>query len=282
MIEFEIVDVFSSRPFAGSRLCVVFKSDRLSESQMQDVARELNADETVFVLRPSCEGANYRVRVFTSRGESPFGSHSCIGTAVTLVRNGLIEPGRIVQECCGNYSSLFADETSGTLTVSGRIPPRRSVDVGLLCGLLRISESDAIGEGFRSGFGGGLNFLRVRRGTLGDCNPNVAAIESAGLKDVFVFEWDAAHRIARSRLFAPGYGIDEDPACASAAIGLGLWVCAEGGFEGTDIRPYRVEQGLEMGRPAVMECVVSRDNLDLVEVSVTGSVVCSATGMVAV
>src|SRR4051794_3407912 len=97
-LAYEIVDVFTDRPYAGNPLAVVFGGESLDSAQMQLLAREFNLSETVFVL-PSEAGATYRARIFTPEAELPFAGHPSIGGAVTSVRRGLVEPGEIVQEC---------------------------------------------------------------------------------------------------------------------------------------------------------------------------------------
>jgi trans-2,3-dihydro-3-hydroxyanthranilate isomerase len=62
-LAYEIVDVFTDRPFTGNPLAVVFGADGLDRSQMQTLAREFHLSETVFVLPPTQPGATYRARI---------------------------------------------------------------------------------------------------------------------------------------------------------------------------------------------------------------------------
>src|SRR3954452_19221119 len=96
-VAYEIVDVFTDRPFAGNPLAVVFGAGGLGGDQMQALAREFNLSETVFVL-PSA-AATYRARIFTPETELPFAGHPSVGAAVTTVRRALAAPGRLTQEC---------------------------------------------------------------------------------------------------------------------------------------------------------------------------------------
>lgn len=98
-VAYEIVDVFTDRPFAGNSLAVVYDAADLAGDQMHTLAREFNLAETVFVLPPTAAGATYRVRIFTPEGEIPFAGHPCVGAAVTSMRRGLFPAGRVVQEC---------------------------------------------------------------------------------------------------------------------------------------------------------------------------------------
>src|SRR3954454_16435230 len=95
---YEIVDVFTDRPFAGNPLAVVYGADDLATDQMHELAREFNLSETVFVLPPP-GAATYRARIFTPEHELPFAGHPSIGAAVTSMRRGVIPTGDNIQEC---------------------------------------------------------------------------------------------------------------------------------------------------------------------------------------
>ena len=56
-VAYEIVDVFTDRPFAGNPLAVVYDAAELGGDQMLTLAREFTLAETVFVLPPSAAGA---------------------------------------------------------------------------------------------------------------------------------------------------------------------------------------------------------------------------------
>ncbi|HEU4349136.1 MAG TPA: PhzF family phenazine biosynthesis protein, partial [Actinoplanes sp.] len=63
-LAYEIVDVFTDRPFTGNPLAVVFGAAALAGDHMLALAREFNLSETVFVLPPTSPGATYRARIF--------------------------------------------------------------------------------------------------------------------------------------------------------------------------------------------------------------------------
>src|SRR6187401_2255209 len=98
-LSYEIVDVFTDRPFAGNPLAVVFGAQDLARDQLQALAREYHHSETVFVLPPTAPGATYRARIFTLEDELPFAGHPSVGVAVSQLLRGLLEPGQVWQEC---------------------------------------------------------------------------------------------------------------------------------------------------------------------------------------
>src|ERR1700761_1385850 len=100
-VRFKQVDVFTSVPFKGNPLAVVFDADDLDTAQMQEIARWTNLSETTFLLKPTDPGADYRVRIFTIGGELPFAGHPTLGTAHALRESGYQpkQPGKLVQQC---------------------------------------------------------------------------------------------------------------------------------------------------------------------------------------
>ncbi|CCG85484.1 PhzF family phenazine biosynthesis protein [Erwinia piriflorinigrans] len=98
---FKQVDVFTSTPCNGNPLAVIMDANGLSDAQMQAIASWTNLSETTFVLPPTDEAADYRVRIFTKDMELPFAGHPTLGTAHALLEAGhpIKLPGQIVQEC---------------------------------------------------------------------------------------------------------------------------------------------------------------------------------------
>src|SRR3954464_14078374 len=120
-VAYEIVDVFTDRPFAGNPLAVVYGADDLAGDQMHTLAREFNLAETVFVLPPTSPEATYRARIFTPESELPFAGHPSVGAAVTSMRRGDFPPGRVVRECGAGLLPTAVRE-SGSATLTGGPP----------------------------------------------------------------------------------------------------------------------------------------------------------------
>jgi PhzF family phenazine biosynthesis protein len=101
LTRFRQVDVFTSVPFKGNPLAVIFDADDLTAMQMQAIARWTNLSETTFLLKPTDTSADYRVRIFTTHGELPFAGHPTLGTAHALLESGHApkQPGRLIQQC---------------------------------------------------------------------------------------------------------------------------------------------------------------------------------------
>ncbi len=98
---FSQVDVFSSEPYRGNPVAVFFDAESISDEDMACIARWTNLSETTFVLPPTSDDADYRLRIFTQTGEIPFAGHPTLGSARAWLDNRGTPrtPGAIVQEC---------------------------------------------------------------------------------------------------------------------------------------------------------------------------------------
>ncbi len=111
--QFIQLDVFTDVPLCGNPLAVFPEAEGISSRQMQQIAREMNLSETVFVLKPDnaapapdqAELKNKsatndaeaqkpsvlrRLRIFTPMREIPFAGHPVVGTWNALAREGVV------------------------------------------------------------------------------------------------------------------------------------------------------------------------------------------------
>src|SRR5215210_407442 len=155
MLDYEIVDVFAARAFAGNPLAVVFDADDLSTEQCQALAFEFHLSETSFICAPTEPGpdhpasaggppADYRVRIFTPFAELPFAGHPSVGAAHTLVRTGRLAAGRLRQECGVGVLDLVVDGDGAQLT-GGRPTLEDGPAAAELARAVGLSPADATG-----------------------------------------------------------------------------------------------------------------------------------------
>jgi trans-2,3-dihydro-3-hydroxyanthranilate isomerase len=284
-LAYEIVDVFTERPFAGNPLAVVYGGDSLAGDQMQALAREFNLSETVFLLPVTEIEATYRVRIFTPVAELPFAGHPSVGAAVSYVRKGLAAPGKLIQECGAGLLPIVVTE-NGAATLTGGTPRLgEAVDPAVLLGIAGLAADDFAGEGTTPGFAGcGIDaaFLPVERRALDRSYADKAKAVEAGVGTLSTFAWDAGTRTAYARVFVPGEGVPEDPATGSAALSLGVWLVANGWLPGDGTSEYTVHQGHEMGRPSLLSCTVTASGGSATLATVRGHVVPVAEGKITV
>jgi trans-2,3-dihydro-3-hydroxyanthranilate isomerase len=280
-LAYEIVDVFTDRPFAGNPLAVVYGAADLAGDQLHTLAREFNLAETIFVLPPTSPDATYRARIFTPELELPFAGHPSVGAAVTGMRRGDFPAGRVVQECGAGLLSIEV-RAAGSATLTGGEPtlgaPMDAAPLLAMAGL----TGPAVAAPRPAGCGLSWLFVPVRRDQLPQIQIDDAAAAKLGVTDICYFSWSSSTREAHSRVFIPGSAVPEDPATGSAALGLGVWLVAEGWLPPAEVSSYRIHQGYEMKRPSLLECTVTATEGQAVSATVTGHVCPIAQGQIAV
>src|SRR3954451_4790462 len=272
-VAYEIVDVFTDRPFAGNPLAVVYGADDLATDQMHALAREFNLAETVFVLPPT-GSATYRARIFTPESELPFAGHPSVGAAVTSMRRGVIPSGDVVQECGAGLLPITVRE-SGSATLTGGEPTLgEALDPEPLLAVTGLTAEDHETAGLAAprSAGCGLSwvFLPVRREALTRVRVDNPAAEKLGVTGISIFSW--ADGEAQARVMCPGASVPEDPATGSAALGLGVWLVGAGLLPADGTASYRIHQGIEMKRPSLLDCTVTAAAGRATSATVTGHV----------
>jgi trans-2,3-dihydro-3-hydroxyanthranilate isomerase len=280
-LEYEVVDVFAPRAFAGNPLAVVFDADELRAEQCQALANEFHLSETSFLSAPTEPGADYRVRIFTPSAELPFAGHPSVGAAHTLVRAGRLPAGRLRQECGAGVLDVVVDD-DGALLTGGRPTLEDGPDVGALASAVGLSPADAVGiPASVAGCGLPFAFLAVHPGLVDEAATVGTELDALGIGEgVSVLSWDAATATAYARVFAGDLSWDEDPATGSAALGTGVWLVASGLLPPDGTSSYTVRQGERMGRPSVLSCTVTASGGRATQATVRGAVVPVASGRI--
>jgi trans-2,3-dihydro-3-hydroxyanthranilate isomerase len=285
VLDYWVVDVFADIAFAGNPLAVVLDADALSTAQMQAVAREFNLSETTFPVRTTTADANYLLRIFTPTAELPFAGHPSVGTAWLMQSLGRVEPGRVVQECGAGLLPLQVDADGATLT-GGEPVVSEAVDPAPLLAAVGLEANDFAGTEPRwAGTGINWAFLHVTDEAVGRAVPDLGRLKElsaggANRTGVAVLAWQDGR--AHARVFAGGFGVSEDPATGSAALGMGVWLVAAGLVAADGDSSYEIAQGLEMGRPSRLVCTVTAADGRAVACKVNGKVAPVAKGQIAV
>ncbi len=263
---FYTLDVFTGDLLTGNQLAVVLDAESLDDRRMQAIAREFNLSETVFVRAPAGPGSRAALRIFTPGRELPFAGHPTVGTAVLL---GLIDRegkpaklGLALEEEIG----LIECEVEVTGAELGRatfiLPrlPERVIDLPDRAALARglgLDEHDiGFGNHLPGLFSAGVPFSFVplrNRDAVTRAKPTgsfAEAFTGAGA-NAFVYcaePLDKSHAY-HARMFAPNFGIAEDPATGAAVAGFaGAVMAFDKPADGE--HAFVVEQGDAMGRPS--------------------------------
>ena len=257
-------------------LADVFTDARdLDELTMQRLALELGLSETVFVLPPRA-GGTVRVRIFTPSTELPFAGHPCLGAAFVLgapLQRGVVEletgSGLVAVELERDESGriVFGRMTQPVPTVA---PYQRAEE---LLAALGVAASELPVEVYDNG----VRHAYVKLPSEGDVaglKPDLGALAEADLVGANAFSGSGTSW--KTRMFAPGAGVPEDPATGSAAGPLACHLARHGVVPwGTEIE---IEQGVEIGRPSRLFARASGSEAGIESVDVGGSAVVVARG----
>jgi PhzF family phenazine biosynthesis protein len=239
---FSQVDVFGTRGLDGNPLAVVHAAEGLDDAQLQRFARWTGLSETAFLLPPTTEEADYRVRIFTIEEELPFAGHPTLGSAYAWLRAGgqSRSNARIVQECGAGLVRVRRTPdglafASPPLIRSGPVDEEDVEHVASVLGIARAEIVDAAWAANGPGWVGVLlgsaeEVLALRPGFV-DLDVGVAGLHPDGVLEV--------------RAFFPKDGSTvEDPVTGSLNASLAEWLIGSGRLSA----PYLAHQGTALGR----------------------------------
>lgn len=270
-----VADVFTDTPLAGNQLAVFTDGRELDDRTMQALAKEMNYSESVFVV-PTEADADVRIRIFTPSTELPFAGHPTLGSAFVL--GGPLQKTVIRLETGAGVVPVEL-EREGPRIVFGRmtqpIPTFEPYgDEPELLAALGVDRSELPVEVYDNG-------IRHVYVTL-PSEEDVAALEpDAGrLKRVDAVVGvnciAGSGRRWKTRMFAPGGGVPEDPATGSAAGPLAVHAARHGRAPFSE--ELEIRQGVEIGRPSTLYARVDGSPERIERVEVGGSTVIVARG----
>jgi trans-2,3-dihydro-3-hydroxyanthranilate isomerase len=292
------VDVFTDRIFRGNPLAVFLDCRGLDDGLMQQIAREMNLSETVFVFPPSRPDCTVAIRIFTPAREIPFAGHPTIGTAWVLAVHGLSPRGAsrfVLEEKIGPIPvelegdparPAFIWMTHGPATFDPPLENRRG-----MASALGLTESDLLPGAPIQSASTGNPFLfvplrdreTVDRAAL-DVRGMLNAMSDQRLIGIFVFAPDPDPSAGRvySRMFAPHTsGVPEDPATGSASGPLGAYLVRHGLVKTASEVRIVSEQGTRMGRQSFLHITLAMQGDQIQSIKVGGSAVAVLEGELA-
>jgi trans-2,3-dihydro-3-hydroxyanthranilate isomerase len=279
------LDVFTSRRLEGNQLVVFTDARGLSDSEMQEIARETRMNETTFVFpRDAATERDHgiKVRIFTEDQELPFAGHPTLGTAVAL-RN---------RQQGGNVDRIFLDLKVGKVPVNfskrddgvfgemTQVDPQFGAlhDRAKVAELIGVQPADIHDEWPMQTVSTGIPFVVVplkRLSTLQSLHPNSERVRTyfANEKSLIDFYYitrdtgDPAVSIRSRSLLSNG----EDAATGSASGCTISWMVRHGVVPPNQI--VHNLQGVEMKRPSHIFMRASQQGDKITNVRVGGHAV---------
>ena len=297
-------DVFTRRPLAGNQLSVFPEAAGLDPGLMQRIALEMAFPETTFILPPETDDTDVRMRIFTPRRELPMAGRPTIGSTFALAREGVIGPDvdRFVFGLAIGPTSVSLEWTGDELAFAWMRQPLpdfgpvlENEDRVQVAAALGIDAGDVAAGLPIQVVSSGLPVLFVPIETRRAVDS--VTFELAGVRPifarhrlddlpVFIFSLEAGHddATAYSRMFAPAFGIPEDPATGGASGPLGAYLVHHGAVPSEGTAQMVSSQGVKMKRPSRVHISISSrasapsKDRDITSVQVGGAAVLVAEG----
>jgi trans-2,3-dihydro-3-hydroxyanthranilate isomerase len=299
-IKFYQADVFTSQPFGGNPVAVIPDAQGLNDDQLQQIAREMNLSETVFVFPPTDQAAVARLRIFTPTQEIPFAGHPVLGTFFILAELGIIPVKesitRVMQECnIGLFPvELHAEDGQVERVVMTQPKPEFLGPVDEIEDLYKVASALGLSKHVIADtkwpievVSTGLPVLIVPVRTLTavrSIRPDASAIMDIcrrfGANGIMVFTTVTVEPTStvHTRMFAPSIGILEDPATGSASGALGAYLVQNGVVDVAQTTEIIAEQGYAIDRPSRIFVQVDSDDDIIQSVKVGGQCVMVVEG----
>ncbi|MFB2938692.1 PhzF family phenazine biosynthesis protein [Aerosakkonemataceae cyanobacterium BLCC-F154] len=292
MLRFYIVDVFAEERYAGNQLAV-FTGDgvaRLSDAEMQKIAKEMNFSETTFITSNEAINGGYNVRIFTPGQELPFAGHPTLGTAFILqqeIIKGSVE--RVVLNLKVGQIPVtlnYQGEAVEWLWMQQKTPTfGQGFSPNQLAPVLNLEVEEIDSRYPIEEVSTGVPFIIVplkSHAALKRIKVNkdkyFQLVNNTIAKAILVFcpETNKPENDLSVRMFADYMGVPEDPATGSANGCLAGYL-VEYNYFGEKPVDLRVEQGYEIGRPSLL-LLKSQRSTTGIEVFVGGKSIMIAKG----
>lgn len=288
-------DVFTAVPLVGNQLAVFMDARELATARMQAIAREMNFSESTFILPTERPDTDIRMRIFTPYNEMPMAGHPTIGSTFALAHSGVIKPGarRFVFGLNIGPTPVDLEWDDSGLTFAwmtqrsptfGPIVPQRDAVAGALGLKTDDLATDLPVQEVTCGIPYLLVALRDHAAVdraVTDAAGFARLCDACGLDlPIFLFAvgGPSPDDTAYGRMFAPDYGIIEDPATGSAAGPVGCYLVHHGVVTGDAAQRIQISQGVAMGRPSRIHVSVEGPPTEITNVRVGGTSVLVGRG----
>ncbi|XOV91437.1 MAG: PhzF family phenazine biosynthesis protein [Bacteroidota bacterium] len=271
-----LLDVFTDKLFSGNQLAVFPDAADINPDSFQQIAKEFNLSETVFVIRSTTDD-HHTMRIFTPGRELPTAGHPTIGTAFLLAG----ESGKkliTVHQKVGliEVEIKYENEEPDLITMKQPLPVfgRFFEDHDAIASMLSLEKSDLDDYPIQEvSCGNNILFIPIRQtDTLKNIKVRTDLLEDLSRKiDTTQLYCYSIHGVIggdiQGRMFAPLLGIYEDPATGSANGPLACYLHHHGILK----MPVVSLQGYEMGRPSklFLDLLINEDGT-IKEVKVAG------------
>jgi len=286
------VDAFTKTKLAGNPAGVVTNADDLTDSQMQQIARELNNSETAFITKPTVPEADIRIRFFTPTMEVPICGHATIGANFArAIENNLASQTIIQQTGAGNLPIKILKQndtyqitmTQGQISVEKPLASDLQNEILQALGITTQQRNNLCPMAIASTGAPKVMIALDSQETLDNLEPDLEALKAItpriNCNGYFVFVMTPNKKeLIHGRMFSPANGIPEDPVTGNANGPLGAYLVKYNLIETHgDLVEFTIVQGEKINRAGTMLVRVSLENDQPVKIQIVGDAVIAFT-----
>lgn len=272
-----LVNAFTDRAFTGNATGVIIHTGKLTTDEMQNTAKDLNQDVTVFIRR--LDIGLYSTRFFTRKREIKLCGHATIATFYALAQNEYIQ-----------HEDNDIVEVS-QLTGLGRVPVKVEyknskvsnvyMNLDVSCEERHITNEEITRATGLTEKEIGLNgaYMEPQKISMGSCDL-VIPVQSKEILEKIKIDYDYMQKISEKdniisfqvftieetkdgvakvmqRTFSPSICVEEE-AGSGTSTGATLYYINRNVSE--DIKKIKSVQGVEIGRKSILEAELIDEN----------------------
>lgn len=270
-----VINSFSGEKLIGNPAAVFLDPSGLENHTLQNIAKQMNLVETVFVY-PSSH-ADYQFRYFTPHKEVSLAGHPTIAACIALVHAKKIDPNKKntyqIETQNGLREVIIEIVKNQVLVKMKQSSPKfisPLISTNIIANTLGIHEADIASDLPIQTIDLGVKYLVIAVNSLStlmsikrDVQLLQELCENLGVREVqvFTFETYGEDFDFHTRNLCPREGI-EDPACGMGNAAVGAYL-AQNYYKDQQVIHLRAEQGTIVQMPCLIELFISKKEEDI-------------------
>ena len=275
---FDLYSAFTDTPFGGSHAGIIYDGEAVSTEKMQQIAREVRAPATCFVMK--VDARDVHVRFFSTAQEYPMCGHGTLALMTGLIARGYLDIPQGATENVHLHTTTNSElvrvthQNDGQVEVMLNLEPAEfeaaSIDDDELRTLFGGSPDDletSLPIEFTASDFSHLVVPMVSLAGVQSLSPDFARLhdycERADIDTVMCFcrQTVKAENTVHCREFGPRVGTPEVPAAGTTNRALACYLARHGLINAQGDAPciVRAEQGYEIERPSLVTTHMALD-----------------------
>jgi trans-2,3-dihydro-3-hydroxyanthranilate isomerase len=298
--QYYIADVFTKEVFSGAQIGVFPNAENLSDETMQDIAKEFNLSETVFITRIESNKNMRRMRIFSPYEEKDFAGHPIIATAYVLGICGDITlkeevTSVIFKQNSGDIETFINSENGQPTFVQFSHTSNSRIDRFTpsdeeVCHFLSLKQSELdhnkysprlVSCGFPYLIIPVWNYHSVRNASFNYSAWSQSIAPQTAASEILLFSPKTPYTDAdfNVRLLGPDIGVHEDPPVGTSMPAFASYLCSFD-FTQKGTHTFSVDRGDAKTRRSLLTLEMDNKGSEFLSLRIGGTAVLFAEGQI--